>query len=126
MASPKFWPYRTIAIAWGLLSLFAAGLAEVELGYVGFPDSHITPYAAQTLGLRHVLVDACAVQGIIFLVLGLFRKSTRISRLCVGILIAAVVIVAPMIIVPACWSLPGCPRAYEFIMKAPMDDGAGG
>jgi hypothetical protein len=120
------WRFRAICVAWGLASLLIAGHADIELMLVGFPDSHFTPYALQTFLLRRVLIGACALQGVGFLVLGIISKSTRIAALLAGIAVVAVLIVAPLIIVPRCWDFPGCARGYELIMGEPIDDGAGG
>ena len=122
----KNWPYRSIAIAWAVWSLLAAGFYDLEVGLIGFPDGHVTPYEQQTLVLRHILIDACALQGVCFFVLAAVSKTTRVFRLCVAILVAATVIVAPMIIVWNCSGLSACVGAYEFITKTHFDDGAGG
>jgi len=113
-------------MVWGIATLLAAGLTKLGLDLVGFPDGHITPYTEQTLVLRHVLVDACALQSLGFIAVGVFSRATRVFRLCVAIFIAAILIVAPMTIVPNCSQFPACVGAYEFITNNYFDDGAGG
>ena len=118
--------YRSIAIGWGVFGLLAAYLFVMDLYLLGFPDGHFTPYAEQTYTLRHVLVAACAIQGLYFIVLGIFRRWPTFSGLCIQIAIAAIVIVTPMVIVPKCSELQACEQVYELIMQTPIDDGAGG
>jgi hypothetical protein len=115
-----------IAVGWGLFGLFAASQYVMDLFLLGFPDSHFTPYAEQTYTLRHVLVAACAIQGLYFLVMAFFQKRMTLVGLCLQIIVAATFIVAPMVIVPSCSQLPACVQAYELIMNTSFDDGAGG
>jgi len=93
---------------------------------LGFPDGHLTSYEKDTYVLRLVLVAACAVQGLYFLIIGAISKGTKIVGLWLRIVVAAAVIVAPVVIVPNCSQVPACVHVYELIMKTPMDDGAGG
>ena len=93
---------------------------------MGFPDGHITPYDRSTMGPLKILAVACGVQSLCFLLVGALGRRVRALSLALGILAAAVVIVAPMIVIPSCPGLPACRSAYERITGAQMDDGEGG
>ena len=57
---------RVAALAWAGLSLRLAAHWFVELGMVGFPDGHVTPFARATGPLLHLLACACLIQGLYF------------------------------------------------------------
>jgi hypothetical protein len=116
---------RFAALAWGVVSLLLALLAWVDISMLGFPDGHITPYQTQTRTLRSVLAAACAMQGLLFVVAAA-RGRTPARPLALFAALAAFAVVAPMLVVPRCAAIGACTRAYEAIMRMPMDDGAGG
>jgi hypothetical protein len=117
---------RGAAICWGLAGLPLALLSASALAMVGFPDSHFTPYAMATIGLRRVLLDLCVVQSLYFILVGVLAKRLKAVWLCPQILLAALFIIAPMLIVPDCAEISMCTSAYEAITHTQMDDGAGG
>jgi hypothetical protein len=117
---------RAAAIGWGALCLFLALQWFVALGMVGFPDGYISPYARQTSVPLHVLVGACTAQGLYFLVKGAFGRNIGASRLCLQILAAAIVTVAPVLILQNCPRSQACNSAYLAITGTMLDDGAGG
>jgi len=117
---------RSIAIAWAVLCLLLTLWCYVELSGMGFPDGHITPYDRSTMAPLKILAGACGVQSVCFLLLGAMSRGVRALSLAFGILAAAAVIVAPMIVIPLCPDLPACRSAYERITGAQMDSGQGG
>ena len=117
---------RVAALAWAGLSLLLALHWFVELGMVGFPDGYVTPFAKATGPLLHVLATACLAQGLYFLWRGLFGKGFGVPGLGLQILIAAVLTVAPVLIVRNCPQSRTCSSAYEALTGTMMDDGAGG
>ena len=117
---------RGAALAWAGLSLLLAAHWFVELGMVGFPDGHVTPFARATGPLLHILATACLMQGLYFLYRGLFGKGFGLLGLGLQIFIAAVLTVAPVMIVRNCPHSQSCSRAYETLTNTMMDDGAGG
>ena len=117
---------RSIAIGWALLCLLLTLWCYLELSGMGFPDGYITPYDRSTMGPLTILAVACGAQSLCFLFVGAMSRGVRALSLALGILAAAVVIVAPMIAIPLCPDMPACRSAYERITGAPMDDGEGG
>ncbi|UVK42492.1 hypothetical protein BPNPMPFG_004182 [Mesorhizobium sp. AR07] len=117
---------RVTVLAWAGLSLLLALHWFVELGMVGFPDGYVTPFARATGPLLHVLAAACLAQGLYFLCRGLFGKGFGVPGLALRILIAAVLTVAPVLVVRNCPHSQTCSRAYEALTNTMMDDGAGG
>ncbi|WP_292615396.1 hypothetical protein [Mesorhizobium sp.] len=93
---------------------------------LGFPDGYISPFARATRPLLGSLTAACMAQGLYFFLTGLFGRRARAINLCLQILVAAILTVAPVLIVKDCpRSLP-CSMAYEALTNTMMDDGAGG
>jgi hypothetical protein len=117
---------RTIAIGWAALCLLLTLWCSIELSGMGFPDGHITPYDRSTMGPLTILAVACGAQSLYFLFVGAVSRRVRALSLTLGILAAAAVIVAPMIVSPLCPDLPACRSAYERITRTQMDDGEGG
>ncbi|PZV34240.1 hypothetical protein [Mesorhizobium kowhaii] len=117
---------RVAVLGWAGLSLLLALHWFVELGMVGFPDGYVTPFARATGPLLHILATACLMQGLYFLYRGLFGKGFGVLGLGLQILIAAVLTVAPVMIVRNCPHSQTCSRAYEALTNTMMDDGAGG
>ncbi|MFC3326391.1 hypothetical protein [Mesorhizobium cantuariense] len=113
---------RMAALAWAGLALHWF----VELGMVGFPDGYVTPFARATGPLLHFLATACLAQGLYFLCRGLFGKGFGVPGLGLQILIAAVLTVAPSLIVRNCPHSRTCSSAYEELTGTMMDDGTGG
>lgn len=93
---------------------------------VVFPDGYITPFARATSPLLGILTAACVAQGLYFLFAGLFVKVMRAGTLCLQILVAAALTVAPVLIVMDCPHSETCSMAYEALTNTMMDDGAGG
>jgi hypothetical protein len=117
---------RVAALAWAGLSLVLALHWFVDLGMVGFPDGYITPFARATGPLLHLLAFACLIQGLYFLYRTLFGKGFGVLGLGLQILIAAVLTVAPALIVWNCPHSQTCSNAYEALTNTMMDDGIGG
>lgn len=117
---------RVAALAWAGLSLLLALHWSVELGMVGFPDGSVTPFARATGPLLHVLATGCLAQGLYFLCRGLFGKGFGVPGLGLQILIAAVLTVAPVLIVRNCPHSRTCSSVYEALTGTMMDDGTGG
>jgi hypothetical protein len=117
---------RAVASAWGALSLYLAATWSIDLGMVGFPDGYITPYARATSTPLHVLAAACALQALCFLAWGALGRNLTPGRLLVGIVSAAVVTVAPVLVLHACPQSQACGAAYQALTGEMMDDGAGG
>lgn len=117
---------RVAALAWAGLSLLLALHWFVELGMVGFPDGYVTPFTRATGPLLHILATACLGQGLYFLFRGLFGKGFAVRGLGLRVLIAAVLTVAPVLIVRNCPHSRTCSSAYEALTNTMMDDGAGG
>lgn len=117
---------RVAALAWAGLSLLLAVHWFVELGMVGFPDGHVTPFAGATGPLLHLLACACLIQGLYFLCRALVGKGFGAQALALQILIAAILTVAPTLIVRNCPRSQMCSSAYETLTNTTMDDGAGG
>ncbi|TGQ74989.1 hypothetical protein EN829_005615 [Mesorhizobium sp. M00.F.Ca.ET.186.01.1.1] len=117
---------RMAALAWAALSLLLALDWFVELGMVGFPDGHVTPFARTTGPLLHALAAACLVQGLYFLFKGLFGKRFGALGLCLQVLVAAIVTVAPALTVWNCPHSQTCSSVYEALTNTMMDDGIGG
>jgi hypothetical protein len=117
---------RAIAIAWGAFSLYLAAQWFIDLGMVGFPDGYITPYAKATDLPLHILAWACTVQGVYFLARGVFAKGLTARGLCLQILAAAIVIVAPVLLIHKCPQSQPCNDAYLAITGSMLDDGTGG
>ncbi|TRC76629.1 hypothetical protein FJV80_26505 [Mesorhizobium sp. WSM4310] len=117
---------RVAALAWAGLSLLLVVLWFVELGMVGFPDGHVSPFARTTGPLLHVLASACLIQGLYFLCRGLFGKGFGLLGLGLQILMAAMLTVAPTLIVRNCPHSQACSSAYEALTNTMMDDGIGG
>ena len=97
---------RVALLAWAGLSLLLALHWFVDLGMVGFPDGYVTPFARATDPLLHILATACLAQGLYFLWRGLFGKGFGVPGLGLQILIAAVLTVAPVLIVRNCPPVP--------------------
>ncbi|MFB9982134.1 hypothetical protein ACFSQQ_30605 [Mesorhizobium kowhaii] len=117
---------RVAVLGWAGISLLLALHWFVELGMVGFPDGYVTPFARATGPLLHILATACLMQGLYFLYRGLFGKGFGVLGLGLQILIAAVLTVAPVMIVRNCPHSQTCSRANEALTNTMMDDGAGG
>lgn len=117
---------RLAVLAWAVLSLLLALRWFIDLGMVGFPDGYITPYARATGPFLHILAVACLIQGLYFLYMGFFGKRFGVLGLGLRILIAAVLTVAPVLIVRNCPQSRMCSDAYETLTNTMMDDGAGG
>ncbi|WP_095202731.1 hypothetical protein [Mesorhizobium carmichaelinearum] len=117
---------RVAALAWAGLSLLLALHWFVDLGMVGFPDGYITPFARATGPLLHLLAAACLIQGLYFLYRTLFGKGFGVLGLGLQILIAAILTVAPALIVRNCPHSQTCSNAYEALTNTMMDDGIGG
>ena len=117
---------RVALLAWAGLSLLLALHWFVDLGMVGFPDGYVTPFARATGPLLHILATACLMQGLYFLYRGVFGKGFAVPGRGLQILIAAVLTVAPVLIVRNCPHSLTCSRAYEALTNTMMDDGAGG
>ena len=117
---------RSIAIGWALSCLLLTLWCYLELSGMGFPDGYITPYDRSTMGPLTILAVACGAQSLCFLSVGVMSRGVRALSLALGIVAAAVIIVAPMIALPLCPDLPTCRSAYERITGVQMDDGEGG
>ena len=117
---------RGAILGWAGLSLLLALHWFVELGMVGFPDGYVTPFARATGPLLHILAAACLAQGLYVLYRGLFGKGFGVPGPGLQILIAAVLTVAPVLIVRNCPHSQMCSRAYEALTNTMMDDGTGG
>ena len=74
----------------------------------------------------HVLTAACALQGLYFLGCGALGRNLTPGRLIVRIVAAAVVTVAPVLVLHACPHSQACSAAYETLTGTMMDDGTGG
>ncbi|MGO4641014.1 hypothetical protein AB4Z43_21495 [Mesorhizobium sp. 2RAF45] len=86
----------------------------------------MTPFARATGPLLHLLASACLIQGLYFLYRALFGKAFEVPGLGLQILIAAVLTVAPTLIVRNCPRSQMCSSAYEALTNTMMDDGTGG
>ncbi|MBE1710401.1 MULTISPECIES: hypothetical protein [Mesorhizobium] len=117
---------RAAALAWAALSLLLAVHWFAELGMVGFPDGYVTPFARATGPLLHLLASACLIQGLYFLCRALLGKGFGVQGLGLQILIAAILTVAPTLIVWNCPHSQTCSSAYEALTNTMMDDGIGG
>ena len=117
---------RSLALAWGAVGLILSGMSMASLSMIGFPDGHVTAYEAETLGLRRAITGLCLVQALVvpWMMLG----QRRVSLLGVGIAVvgAALLIIAPLLIVPSCPASETCRRAYEGAIGRPLDHGTGG
>ena len=126
-AGDKQTPFtRVAALAWAGLSILLALQWSMDLGMVGFPDGYITPFAKATSSLLGVLTAACMAQGLYFLFAVFFRKRMSAISLGLQILIAAILTVAPVVVVKGCPHSQACSAAYEALTGTMMDDGAGG
>ena len=117
---------RLAAVAWGALCLLLALQWFVELGMSGFPDGYISPYARATSVPLHVLAWACAAQGLYFFAKGVVSRNMRARSLCLQIITAAALTVAPVLILHHCPHSQACSDAYQTLTGTMMDDGTGG
>lgn len=117
---------RVAALAWAGLSLLLALHWFVDLGMVGFPDGYITPFARATGPLLHMFAAACLIQGLYFLYRALFGKRFGLLAIGLQIPIAAILTVAPVVIIRNCPHSQMCSNAYETLTNTMMDDGTGG
>jgi hypothetical protein len=117
---------RVAVLAWAGLSLLLALHWFIDLGMVGFPDGYITPYARATGPLLHMLALACLLQSLYFLCRALFGEGSGLPAVGLRILIAAILTVAPVLIIHNCPHSRMCSNAYEALTNTMMDDGAGG
>ncbi|MCP9230406.1 MULTISPECIES: hypothetical protein [unclassified Mesorhizobium] len=117
---------RTTALVWSALSVMLALQWSMDLGMSGFPDGYITPFARATSTLLGILTAACMAQGLYFFLAGAFGRKVSAVGLFLQILAAAVLTVAPVLIVKDCPGSQVCSRAYEALTGTMMDDGAGG
>jgi hypothetical protein len=116
---------RAIALLWAGLSVVLALQWSRDLSMLGFPDGYISPFASATRTLLSSLTAACLAQGLYFFLTGLFGKAGALN-LCLQILVAAILTVAPVLIVKDCPRSQLCSMAYEALTETMMDDGAGG
>ena len=117
---------RLAVLAWAGLSLVLALHWFVDLGMVGFPDGYITPYARATGPLLHMFATACLIQGLYFLCRALFGKGFGLLAIGLQMPIAAILAVAPVLIIHNCPQSRMCSSAYETLTNTMMDDGTGG
>ncbi|RWN34643.1 hypothetical protein [Mesorhizobium sp.] len=117
---------RAIALLWAGLSVVLALQWSRDLSMLGFPDGYISPFARATRTLLGSLTAACMAQGLYFFMTGLFGKKTGALNLCLQILVAAILTVAPVLVVKGCPRSQLCSMAYEALTETIMDDGAGG
>ncbi|MER9245752.1 hypothetical protein [Mesorhizobium sp. M0590] len=117
---------RTTALVWSALSVILALQWSMDLGMSGFPDGYITPFARATSTLLGILTAACMAQGLYFFLAGVLGRKVSATRLGVQILAAAVLTVAPVLIVKGCPGSQLCSKAYEALTGTMLDDGAGG
>ncbi|MDX8539363.1 MULTISPECIES: hypothetical protein [Mesorhizobium] len=117
---------RMAALAWAGLSVVLALQWSMDLSMVGFPDGYITPFAKTTRPLLGVLTAACMAQGLYFLFAGLLGRTMSAIGLSLRILIAAILTVAPVLVVKDCPHSATCSAAYEALTNTMMDDGTGG
>ncbi|MER9963063.1 hypothetical protein NKJ72_19240 [Mesorhizobium sp. M0045] len=131
MADPSNKPKQTLftrmtALVWSALSVMLALQWSMDLGMSGFPDGYITPFARATSTFLGILTAACMAQGLYFFLAGAFGRKVSAVGLFLQILAAAVLTVAPVLIVKDCPGSQVCSRAYEALTGTMMDDGAGG
>src|ERR1700712_3210049 len=93
---------RVAVLAWAGFSLLLALHWFIDLGMVGFPDGYITPYARAAGPLLPMLAGACLVQGLYFLCRGILGKRFGLLIIGLQILIAAILTVAPVLIIHSC------------------------
>ncbi|WP_245279039.1 hypothetical protein [Mesorhizobium loti] len=93
---------RVAVVAWAGFSLLLALHWFIDLGMVGFPDGYITPYARATDPLLHTLAAACLAQGLYFLCRGILGRGFGLLTIGLQILIAAILTVAPVLIIHIC------------------------
>ncbi|QCK84770.1 hypothetical protein E8L99_02725 [Phreatobacter aquaticus] len=117
---------RSFALVWGALGLGLAGLSMASLSMVGFPDGHVTAYEAETLGLRRVLTGLCVVQALVIPWMMLGRRRVSTLGVLIALTAAALLIIAPLLIVPSCPGSETCRRCYEGVFGRPMNHGVGG
>ncbi|MEO5757882.1 MAG: hypothetical protein ABIQ51_13620 [Mesorhizobium sp.] len=117
---------RGTAIVWAGLSILLAVHWLIDLGMLGFPDGYITPFARATSPLLHGLAIACLAQGLYFFVRGLIAKRFGLRVLCFQIVAAAIVTVAPVLVIRNCPHSRTCSSLYETLTGTMMDDGTGG
>ncbi|QPC93076.1 hypothetical protein GA829_22255 [Mesorhizobium sp. INR15] len=117
---------RGVVVAWSGLSTLLALHWLIELGMLGFPDGYITPFARATSPLLHGLAIACLAQGLYFFVRGLIASRSGMRALCLQIVAAAIVTVAPVLVIESCPNSRTCSSIYETLTGTMMDDGTGG
>jgi glucan phosphoethanolaminetransferase (alkaline phosphatase superfamily) len=86
----------------------------------------MTPYERSIIGPLKILAAVCLLQALYFLFVGILRRRLRALSLWLGIGAAAAVVVAPILLIPACPDLNLCRAAYERITHTRMDHGEGG
>ena len=111
---------------WGVLCILLALQWFVELGMSGFPDGYISPFARATSVPLHILATACLVQGAYFLITGAIGRKLSATSLGLQILAAAIITIAPVLIVHNCPRSQACSDAYQTLTGTMMDDGQGG
>jgi hypothetical protein len=119
-------PLRIAAIVWGVLCVLLALQWFVELGMSGFPDGYISPYARATSVPLHILATACLVQGVYFLIKGAIARNLQTGSLGLQILAAAIITIAPVLVLHNCPRSQACSDAYQALTGTMMDDGQGG
>ena len=115
-----------MVLIWAVLSVLLAAHWFVDLGMQGFPDGYISPFARATSPLLRGLATACLAQGLYFTVRGLVGKRLGAHTLCFQILVAAILTVAPVVIIKNCPHSRTCSSVYETLTGTMMDDGTGG
>lgn len=117
---------RMLALAWAVLSLILAAFAMADFSMLGFPDGHMTVYEAETLRIRRLLIGLCLIQATFIAAMTLTGRIGSVRGLVIAMFAAAVLVVAPLLVVPSCPGSETCRRAYEIVTGRPMDHGAGG
>jgi len=111
---------------WGVLCILLALQWFIELGMSGFPDGYISPYARATSLPLHILATACLTQGVYFLIGGAIGRKLSATSLGLQILAAAIITIAPVLVVHNCPRSQACSDAYQTLTGTMMDDGQGG
>jgi hypothetical protein len=117
---------RSVAITWAVLSLLLVAFCYLEVSDMGWPDGHMTAYERSIATPLKILAVACFVQALWFLFVGILCKEVRVLPLWLGIMITAVIIVAPILASPICPDVELCRDVYRQVTGMYMDDGEGG
>lgn len=117
---------RILALVWALACLVLALVEWSSLAMVGFPDGHLTVWEQETVGLRRWLLALCVGQTLVIGGLSILRPRTRTAGLVVAILVAGLLVVAPMIVVATCPGSQSCRAGYQAVTGKVLDHGIGG